>query len=393
MGACFSVPADHDPQLCTIQAHYSSDPGNQWVDAKAYVSERSPIGAGVTHGQTSSCAADHPQYRHGCHQQQDAPLETLLQVWDCVCMGGVVLAAGGVCSCRGTSTGAAARAYATACASAWLMLSKIMRRLRRNPYFKPTLVNRPLPFPSPPSPPPTQVEGLQNSLAAVSDAPGLGLSEAAELLQGELGVALVSIYGFCSSSTEPDAAVLLAAYGTGASRQERRPVTTDAAWSSCLRLKAAGTGSLQSSVRRRGPQQPAPLPGDWQLLHAEVGLCSFLVVPIGAASKPWGALMVASEDPDALPGPRWRIWPSVAAVALVHQVRHWQTAATCALLRRAAGIEDQLAFISLLLRVGGGCRWSAGGVGWLLQVSPVLFSAHRHLLLLQWLLSHPSPPQ
>ncbi len=36
-----------------------------------------------------------------------------------------------------------------------------------------------------------QVQGLQNSLAAVSDVPGLGLSEAAELLQEELAVSLV----------------------------------------------------------------------------------------------------------------------------------------------------------------------------------------------------------
>jgi hypothetical protein len=42
-----------------------------------------------------------------------------------------------------------------------------------------------------PPTPPRQVHEFQNSLAAVSDAPGLGLSEAAELLQAELGAALV----------------------------------------------------------------------------------------------------------------------------------------------------------------------------------------------------------
>jgi hypothetical protein len=38
---------------------------------------------------------------------------------------------------------------------------------------------------------PHQVQGLQNSLAAVNEAPGLGLSEAAELLQAEFKVDLV----------------------------------------------------------------------------------------------------------------------------------------------------------------------------------------------------------
>jgi hypothetical protein len=38
---------------------------------------------------------------------------------------------------------------------------------------------------------PPQVHDLQNALAAVSDSPGLGLSEAAELLHSELGASLV----------------------------------------------------------------------------------------------------------------------------------------------------------------------------------------------------------
>jgi hypothetical protein len=41
------------------------------------------------------------------------------------------------------------------------------------------------------APAPQQVQGLQNSLAAVNEAPGLGLSEAAELLRAELRVDLV----------------------------------------------------------------------------------------------------------------------------------------------------------------------------------------------------------
>jgi hypothetical protein len=43
----------------------------------------------------------------------------------------------------------------------------------------------------------------------------------------------------------------------------------------------------------------------------------------------------------------------VAAVALVHQVRHWQTAAACALLRQMADTDDSLAFIGCVLRVRG----------------------------------------
>lgn len=51
---------------------------------------------------------------------------------------------------------------------------------------------------------------------------------------------------------------------------------------------------------------------------------------------------------------RWRVWPNVAAVALVHLVRHWQTAATSQLLTKGAATEDRLAFISLLLEVRRG---------------------------------------
>jgi len=36
-----------------------------------------------------------------------------------------------------------------------------------------------------------KVHQVQSTLAGVSDTPGLGLSEAAELMQGELGVSLV----------------------------------------------------------------------------------------------------------------------------------------------------------------------------------------------------------
>lgn len=47
------------------------------------------------------------------------------------------------------------------------------------------------------------------------------------------------------------------------------------------------------------------------------------------------------------------MWPSVAAVALVHNVRHWQTAAVCSMLRDVASSQDAVGLIGLLLRVGG----------------------------------------
>lgn len=47
------------------------------------------------------------------------------------------------------------------------------------------------PFPKPFLPKTPQVQELQTALASVSEAPGLGLSEAADLLLKELGVDLV----------------------------------------------------------------------------------------------------------------------------------------------------------------------------------------------------------
>ncbi|KAI8469551.1 MAG: hypothetical protein J3K34DRAFT_279356 [Monoraphidium minutum] len=192
-----------------------------------------------------------------------------------------------------------------------------------------------------------KVQGLQNALAAVSEAPGLGLSEAAELLQGELGVDLVSIYGFCSApggGGGGDVAVLLAAHGRGASTLERHPVVSDPHWS-CLKLRAAGEASLYASAGGG-----ATLPPDWQLLREASRLQSFRAVPIGPPAKPWGVLALASEAPGSLGGARWRVWPGVAAVALVPQVSHWQAAAACRLLRQLDGADDRIVFISLLLQ-------------------------------------------
>jgi hypothetical protein len=99
------------------------------------------------------------------------------------------------------------------------------------------------------------------------------------------------------------------------------------------------------------------------MLHREAGLCSFLAVPIGPASKPWGVLSLACADPGGLTGSRWRVWPNVAAVALVHHVRHWQTVATCSLLRQAAATTDQVALIRVMLTVSGKvCRCLVPGV-------------------------------
>jgi hypothetical protein len=166
-----------------------------------------------------------------------------------------------------------------------------------------------------------------------------------------------SIYGFCLehdacgpalAPAQPPAAVLLAACGAGTDVLERCPVVTDPA-ASVLQLRAHGRDALAGCAAT-----PAALPGlpaDWRCLALEAGLRSFLAVPIGPVSKPWGALVVAAAEPNALRGPRWRVWPNVAAVALVHQVRHWQTAAVCGLLRRAAQTEDRIELISGLLTV------------------------------------------
>jgi len=140
----------------------------------------------------------------------------------------------------------------------------------------------------------------------------------------------------------PPAAILLATCGTGKEVLEAHPVVTDPSWS-CLKLWASGDGSLAASAPSKG------LPSDWQLLHTKSGLQSFIVVPIGPVVKPWGALMIASEA--CVNGPRWSVWPSMAAVALVHHVRHWQSAAVGAMLREAAAATDQIAMIGSMLRV------------------------------------------
>jgi hypothetical protein len=101
-----------------------------------------------------------------------------------------------------------------------------------------------------------QVQGLQNALASVSEAPGLGLAEAAELLLAELNVQLVAIYAFCPpSNREPEAAVLLAACGAGADALERRPVVTDPWWS-CLQLKARREDSLYGCTQSSAAVSP-----------------------------------------------------------------------------------------------------------------------------------------
>jgi len=93
------------------------------------------------------------------------------------------------------------------------------------------------------------------------------------------------------------------------------------------------------------------LPSDWQLLHNKSGLRSFMVVSIGPVTKPWGALMIGQKEAvTCLSGPKWRVWPNVAAVALVHLVRHWQTVSLCSLLRQAVAMEDRVAMIGVLLK-------------------------------------------
>ncbi|GBF94659.1 hypothetical protein Rsub_07395 [Raphidocelis subcapitata] len=217
-----------------------------------------------------------------------------------------------------------------------------------------------------------RVHEFQSSLAAVSEAPGLGLSEAAELLLRELGAATVGLYAFCGPDTQQGGeehrsecgettAVLLAACGAGADVLERFPVVASADWS-CLRMRAsgadalpgcapAGDGASDGGSGAAGDSGPlAGLPLDWRLLHSEAGLCGFLSVPIGPASRPWGALVLASRERDGASAPAWRTYPRMAAVALVHQVRHWQTAAVCTMLREAAATDDSIALIGALLR-------------------------------------------
>jgi hypothetical protein len=142
--------------------------------------------------------------------------------------------------------------------------------------------------------------------------------------------------------------VLLAACGAGTDVLERCPVVTDPA-ASVLQLRTHGRDALAGCAT--APAALPGLPADWHCLALEAGLRSFLAVPIGPVSKPWGALVVATSEIDVLSGPRARVWPNVAAVALVHQVRHWQTAAACGLLQRAAAAPDSVALIGAILEV------------------------------------------
>jgi hypothetical protein len=177
------------------------------------------------------------------------------------------------------------------------------------------------------------------------------------------------IYSFCceqpkeqlpgeqQQQQQPSActAVLLAACGAGIDVLERSPVVASADWS-CLRMRASGADALPGCVPAAdgvgtSATSLSGLPLDWRQLHSEAGLTSFLVVPIGPAARPWGALMLASRRFDDASKPTWNTYPRMAAVALVHQVRHWQTAAACAMLREAAATDDSIALIGVLLRV------------------------------------------
>jgi hypothetical protein len=206
-----------------------------------------------------------------------------------------------------------------------------------------------------PKPARRQVQEFQSSLSAVSDTPGLGLSEAADMLLGQLDASHVSIFGFCGGAADkcqpplqeqPPAAVLLAACGRGVRVLERNPVVTEPTWS-CLRMQAGQKDRLAACASAHHQQQ---LPTDWLLLHREYGLQSFIVVPIGPAGSPWGALMVASKADGDLDDPQRRLWQSAAAVSLVHLMRHWQTAAVCRLLREAVSLDDRVAMISHLIQ-------------------------------------------
>jgi hypothetical protein len=132
--------------------------------------------------------------------------------------------------------------------------------------------------------------------------------------------------------------VLLAACGAGAAALERAPVA-----------RSADAANAVSAPDLAAPGALELLPPHLRCLAPAAR--SVAVAPLGPTEWPLGCLVLASHEPCAFDGPRWRIRQHAAAVGLLRLLKQPPVAAMCRLLSEMRAARDPLEAISALLQV------------------------------------------
>ncbi|KAI8462305.1 MAG: kinase-like domain-containing protein [Monoraphidium minutum] len=194
-----------------------------------------------------------------------------------------------------------------------------------------------------------EIQGLQQQMALVNDNALMGLQEAAELLSTQLGADLIAFWVI--TKQQPACSVLMAAHGDGAPVLQRtivsHPPPPGGGAEDAPRLGAPVGFSIED-VTAEGEPNAGVIPSD--LWAGPPALRSFVQVPIGAASAPMGALLLAKREPGAFSSNWWQVRLHVASTGLLPHVRHAQVEAMAHLLRTMDETLDPVALISVLLR-------------------------------------------
>ncbi|KAI8469489.1 MAG: kinase-like domain-containing protein [Monoraphidium minutum] len=194
-----------------------------------------------------------------------------------------------------------------------------------------------------------KVHVLQQEVAMLSNQPLLALSEAVELLVQQMEVDFAGICAYAED--EDDCALLLALHGAGAATMERHAVMRGRAWSAA-RLVGAGAPT-RVYVGDAGAAAPAaPLPADFELLHREAGMTSFMAVAIGPRGRPFGALLMGRRGAHAFDDKWSSIWPTAVATGLLCHLRPALVARIVRQLQTIDMAGDPVSAISAALQSG-----------------------------------------
>ncbi|KAI8462306.1 MAG: hypothetical protein J3K34DRAFT_527838 [Monoraphidium minutum] len=206
-----------------------------------------------------------------------------------------------------------------------------------------------------------RVEGLQEQLALVRDAPLLGLRDAAELLADHLAADLVAFWALPRGGDPRP--VLITAHGSAARQLQRHTV---------LPPRPRGGGSDSGGGGGGGEGTPALMgwPCALQITDEDAAMAAgvpeslwneggrplqFVVqVPIGPPSAPVGAVAVFSRDLEGAKQKWCFVQLLMASSAVLPHMRHAQVEAMAHLLRTMDETLDPVALISVLLRGAAG---------------------------------------
>ncbi|KAI8467829.1 MAG: kinase-like domain-containing protein [Monoraphidium minutum] len=225
-----------------------------------------------------------------------------------------------------------------------------------------------------------KVNSMQQTLLAVSPSPLLALSEAAELLAGQLECDLVGVW--VVPRDDPSGAVFMAGHGTGMSVLQR----------SCAvqRVAEGGPARAGAPCGWRVPDAAAPGGGvtPSELWLGPPGLRSFVQVPIGPPNAPLGVLMLATSKLCSFDSAGWQVKLQFAANGLLPHVRHAQVDRVARLLRAMGEEEDTFALIATLLQGASDfvlrtCKVDASARLALLRPPPPGAAAPREALLFE----------